>query len=168
MIRACSHKLPSRLSTVVLISGNKSIIPFQSTPDTQRSCFFLPTESRSRRRRRGKGRSRWRRRSVRQCADGRFETGVPPGGRSGVSLAAENCVQHGTNQTVESAMSWGTELWVCLSFIRRLSRSVFGLLELWVAHSEKGRGKCAESEVPLYLFSFCVTWRAAAAAAELL
>lgn len=65
-------------------------------------------------------------------------------------------------------MSWGTELWVSLTFIHRLSRNVFGLLELWVALGLfLGRGKCAESEVPLYLFSFCVTWRAAAAAALL-
>lgn len=46
------------------------------------------------------------------------------------SLAAENCVQHGTNQTGGSAMSWGTELWVGLTFIRPLSWSGFGLLEL--------------------------------------
>lgn len=29
-------------------------------------------------------------------------------------LSGENCVQHGRIQEDESAMSWGTELWVCL------------------------------------------------------
>lgn len=66
-------------------------------------------------------------------------------------------------------MSWGTELWVSLSFIRRLSQTAFGLLVPWVALGLFfGEGeKYAESEVPLYLFSFAVTWRAAVAAALL-
>lgn len=35
-------------------------------------------------------------------------------------LAGENCVQYGWSQTGESAMSWGTELWVCLNSLNSL------------------------------------------------
>lgn len=34
------------------------------------------------------------------------------------SLSGENCVRYGRIQEEESAMSWGTELWVCFSSLR--------------------------------------------------
>lgn len=41
-------------------------------------------------------------------------------------LNGEKCVQNGRSQKAESAMSWGTELWVCFNSLNDAFDQVFG------------------------------------------
>lgn len=91
---------------------------------------------------------------MRLSADSQLRTGVPAAVQE--SLSGENCVQYGRSQKGESAMSWGTELWVCFNSLNCVSYEVFGLFALCLdADNTATSGKRTGREVPCYLLALC-------------
>lgn len=71
-------------------------------------------------------------------------------------LSGEKCVQNGRSQKAESAMSWGTELWVCFNSSNDAFDQVFGFFALRLdADKTATLRKWTGREVPCYLVALC-------------